>query len=83
MATTKLTLTVSPDIIEKAKRYAKKQGRSLSDLIENYLKSVTYTSEEENKALTPLTRSLKASFNVPKDWDYKERLSEELTQKYL
>ena len=43
---TKLTLTVDKTVIDKAKRYAKKQGRSLSDLIENYLKTIT--AEEVN-----------------------------------
>ncbi|GEM_PF-1491281 len=34
---TKLTLTVEERIIEKAKAYAKQTGRSLSELVENYL----------------------------------------------
>ena len=34
---TKLTLTLEQNIIIKAKIYAKKNKRSLSDLIENYL----------------------------------------------
>ena len=34
---TKLTLTIVQSAIEKAKKYAKKKVRSLSDLIENYL----------------------------------------------
>ena len=38
--TTKLTLTLEQHIIVKAKEYAKKKGRSLSDIIENYLKVV-------------------------------------------
>ena len=35
---TKLTLTIQGEIIERAKNYAKEQNRSLSDIIENYLK---------------------------------------------
>ena len=31
--TTKLTLTVEEEVIKKAKKYAKKTGRSLSELI--------------------------------------------------
>ena len=37
---TKLTLTLDQGIIEQAKLYAKDKGRSLSELIENYLKVV-------------------------------------------
>ena len=39
--TTKLTLTVEKSIIERAKSYAKNTGRSLSELIENYLETIT------------------------------------------
>ncbi len=38
--TTKLTLTIEQDVIKTAKIYAQKKGRSLSDLIENYLKTL-------------------------------------------
>ena len=37
---TKLTLTIEQSIIEKAKKYASGKGRSLSDIIENYLKII-------------------------------------------
>ena len=36
--TTKLTLTIDESIIDSAKAYARDQGRSLSDVVENYLK---------------------------------------------
>ena len=39
---TKLTLTIEQAIIEKAKFYAKEKGRSLSDIIENYLKVLIF-----------------------------------------
>ncbi|WP_335966975.1 DUF6364 family protein [Galbibacter sp. PAP.153] len=38
---TKLTLTIEKEIIERAKNYAKEKNRSLSDIIENYLKMLT------------------------------------------
>jgi len=34
---TKLTLSVEENVIKRAKSYAKNAGRSLSELIENYL----------------------------------------------
>jgi predicted nucleic acid-binding protein len=39
--TTKLTLSVDPAIISRAKRYAKRQGVSVSKLVEIYLASVS------------------------------------------
>jgi hypothetical protein len=41
----KLTLVIDKDVIEKSKLYAKSRGRSLSDLIENYLKALTRENE--------------------------------------
>lgn len=79
----KLTLTIERSLIEKAKVYARKQERSLSDLVENYLKALT--SEEANKPdeLTPTVRALKGSFQLPDHFDYKEELTNRLTDKYL
>ena len=78
----KLTLTIEQSIIKKAKRYSKGKGRSLSDIIENYLKAITNESESEIE-LTPIVKSLKGSFKAPKDFDYKKELTKGLTEKYL
>jgi len=79
---TKLTLTIEQSIIKKAKQYAKGKGRSLSDIIENYLKAITNKSESEIE-LTPIVKSLKGSFKAPEDFDYKKELIKGLTEKYL
>ncbi|TPV31145.1 hypothetical protein FJ651_15520 [Paucihalobacter ruber] len=81
---TKLTLTIEREIIERAKNYAKGKNRSLSDIIENYLKILT--NEERNnkrKKLNPAVESLKGSFKMPKDIDYKKELKDRLEKKYL
>ncbi len=39
--TTKLTLTIEDTVIISAKKYTQKKGKSLSNLIENYLKSIS------------------------------------------
>lgn len=80
---TKLTLTIEQTIIEKAKKYAKGEGRSLSDIIENYLKAVIKDDNSESIDLTPIVKSLKGSFKAPKNFDYKKELSKRLTEKYL
>ncbi|WP_026838854.1 DUF6364 family protein [Gillisia sp. JM1] len=81
---TKLTLTIEEKIILRAKEYAKDKNRSLSDIIENYLK--TLTKEENNrdfKKLNPVVKSLKGSFKMPKNMDYKKELQNRLEEKYL
>ena len=80
---TKLTLTIEQKIIEKAKKYAKEKGRSLSDIIENYLKIITKEVSQTDVEITPITKSLKGSFKAPKNFNYKKELSKELSRKYL
>ncbi len=80
----KLTLTVERKLIKRAKRYAKSEGRSLSSIVENYLKAITKEENEETDIeISPLVKSLKGSFKLPKDLDYKKELQDALTEKYL
>lgn len=80
---TKLTLTIEKSVIEKAKKYAHKRERSLSDLIENYLKALTSDDSKNENDLTPTVKSLKGSFSMPKNFDYKKELTDRLSKKYL
>lgn len=82
---TKLTLTIEQEIIKKAKEYAKDKNRSLSDIIENYLKILTKEEQKvKAKKLNPIVASLKGSFKLPKkDMDYKKELRNRLEEKYL
>ncbi len=79
--TTKLTLTIEQDVIKIAKNYAHSRGRSLSDLIENYLKFLTSKMNNDND-LSPKVKKLMGAIKLPKDFDYKKTLREELTKKY-
>ncbi len=81
---TKLTLTIEKEIIEKAKAYAKDKNRSLSDIIENYLKMLTKEDQLEYETqLNPIVRSLKGSFKTSKKINYKKELEKRLDEKYL
>lgn len=85
---TKLTLTIEQEIIKKAKKYAKDNNRSLSNIIENYLKILTkeentYPDNYREKKLNPVVKSLKGSFKMPENMDYKEELKKRLEEKYL
>ena len=79
---TKLTLTLEQTVIDKAKRYAKLKGHSLSDLIENYLKVITKENDKSEIEITPIVKSLKGSFKAPPSFDYKEELAKSLSKKY-
>lgn len=82
---TKLTLTIEQEIINKAKKFAKENNRSLSDIIENYLKVITAEKKIKNtRNDNPIVKSLRGSFKLPKvDLDYKKELKENLAKKHL
>ncbi|WP_259071165.1 DUF6364 family protein [Mucilaginibacter sp. X4EP1] len=79
--TTKLTLTVEKNIIEKAKLYAKHSGRSLSELIENYLE--TLTEENTDKTLSPTLKKIVGKVKLPADFDEKKELRAYFENKHL
>jgi len=78
---TKLTLMIDKDLIPKAKEYARKTGRSLSDMVENYFKSII-RNDELNTALSPRVESLMGSFHGAGKFNYKEELGKSLDEKY-
>ncbi len=79
--TTKLTLTIEDSVIDSAKKYARGKGKSLSDIVENYLKSIT-AQENMDERLSPKVRELMGSVKLPKDFDYKKELGNALNKKY-
>ncbi len=80
---TKLTLTIDHSIIIRAKNYARKKERSLSDLIENYLKALTDEGTIKVEETTPIVQALKGSFKMPENFNYKKELTDRLSEKYL
>jgi predicted CopG family antitoxin len=81
---TKLTLTVEQEVIQKAKEYAKKHNRSLSDIIENYLKRIVneggIAKKEEQSSLV---KELRGSYHLSSDVDYQSILEERRNKKFL
>lgn len=79
----KLTLNIDKDVARRAKVYARKEGRSLSDLVENYLKLLTKSSAIEDSEYSPRVKALLGSVILPEDFDYKKELADALVKKYL
>lgn len=77
---TKLTLTIEDKVIHSAKEYARKKGKSLSDIVENYLKSIT--SPEETAEISPKVRKMMGVLKLPEDYDYKNDIRAALSKKY-
>ena len=82
---TKLTLSIKEKVIEEAKEYAKRSGKSLSSIVEEYLKSLSSrNTSKKNKDLSKLVRELKGSVELPSNFvSYKATLEDALIEKYL
>jgi hypothetical protein len=79
--TTKLTLTIDDGVIETAKKYAKMKGKSLSGLVENYLKTLG-SQQEVGGEISPAILKLKGVIQLPEQYDYKKELTLGLAKKY-
>lgn len=82
---TKLTLKLDKFVIEKAKEYAASHKRSLSRLIESYLKSLVILDSPESKdeiQISPFVKSLSTGVNIPDDYDHKKEYTNYLSKKY-
>jgi len=80
----KLTLKLDKFIIEKAKVYASTHKRSLSKLIENYLRHLTEKDQEnkDDSEISPFVKSMRTGVKVPADLDHKKEYREHLSEKY-
>lgn len=79
--TTKLTLTIEKSVIERAKSYAKNTGRSLSELIENYLETITQENDDEK--LSPKLKKIVGAVKLPKNFDEEKELRSYFESKHL
>lgn len=82
---TKLTLSLDKEIIEQAKIYAKGTGRSLSEMVESYFKSLSTPqrkNEDEDDAQKKLNR-ISGIVKLPPDYDEKAAVLNYLEEKHL
>ena len=81
----KLTLKLDKFVIERAKRYASSHKRSLSRMIEAYLKSLIEKEPDNNNdeiEISPFVKSMQTGVKLPSDYNYKKDYTDYLTEKY-
>ncbi len=78
MQETKLTVRVPRELLENAKRYARQNNTTLTNLIEAYLRRIPVQSTLEN---APIVRRLSGTLSQEVSiQDYKEHLEEKYGQ---
>ncbi|PWL32108.1 DUF6364 family protein [uncultured Roseivirga sp.] len=80
---TKLTLSLDKEVIAEAKAYAKATGRSLSEMVETYLKKVTKPQKVDEEELSEDLKKLYGCIKLPADFDYKKEMGNILYEKYM
>jgi hypothetical protein len=82
---TKLTLKLDKYVVEGAKEYASSHNKSLSRLIESYLKSLLNNENQDSDKdfeITPFVKSLKSGVKIPSEIDDKKDYGDYLSEKY-
>jgi len=79
----KLTLRIDDELIERAKSYSQRTGKSVSQLVSDYIKMLPEPGREPSakkgdSLLTPIVRSLKGSYSGAKidEEDYRRHLED-------
>lgn len=79
---TKLTLSMDKQVIEEAKKYARKKNTSLSRLIKSYLVSITRNKTGGETDITPLVKSLSGVLSLEEKAGHRKEYANYLEKKY-
>ncbi len=78
----KLALSIDRDLIDKAKQYARRHDRSLSDLVSSYLRQIT-ADEQDADDVDPLVRDVADEVPMGQLVDLGDARCQHLKAKYL
>jgi hypothetical protein len=81
----KLTLKLDKDVIDKAKEYAASHQKSLSRMIEAYLKTLTERENpqlDDDTEISPFVKSMRTGVRIPADFDDKKAYPDYLSEKH-
>lgn len=75
---TKLTLRIDEELIERAKSYAHRSGKSVSRLVSDYLEMLPEPERHKARPLTPIVASLRGALagSGLDEEDYRRHLEE-------
>jgi len=80
---TKITVKVEKEVLKMASEFAMDKGLNLSEMIENYIKSIAISGHKiKPETLSPRIQRLRGIIKLDAKQDYKEILVAELTEKY-
>lgn len=78
----KLTLTIEKEVKEQAKKYARRRGKSISGMVEEYLKSISKDDQMWQPQKGSVVAKISGSIPLRDDKEYDEILEEALLEKH-
>lgn len=81
--TTKLTLSVNEETVQRARRISKKRGKSVSKMFEDFINSLPEKEADKTSSIREISNMLKEKIDLPENIDYKEFIRENRYQDYL
>ncbi len=82
--TTKLTLSIKEETVQRAKRISKKRGKSISKMFEEYLDSIVEKETDANplEAILKITKEHKSKVSIPADANYNKMVNDWRYEEY-
>lgn len=87
--TNKLTLSMDSVVIEKAHRISKCRHTTISAMVANFINSLEEEPSgisDSSRELAPITKKIlemgRKFSDTPADWDYRDELSQTISDKY-
>lgn len=77
----KLTLSLDKEVIEQAKDFSRQRHKSLSKMVENYLRLLT-TKERKEEELTPIVARLAGILPPDAADNFRQEYTDYLEKKY-
>lgn len=79
------TLKIDKKLLKKANKYAKNNKKTLSEIIESYLRLLVLGEKSESTEviiISDFVKSLSVKTNLSPDFEYKKEYTNYLTEKY-
>lgn len=83
---TKLTLSLDEEVIKKAKQLSRRQGKSISKIVEDYLKNISGKEVHEETLVSQINKIMephRSKLKLPADVDYKEIIRQGRYEDYM
>ena len=81
--TTKLTLSINGDAVQKAKRISSFRGTSVSKLFEDYINSIPEKEPNKKSSIREISNRLKENITIPENINCKDFIRDNRYQDYL